>query len=107
MDGDHTRHKRSPAELRRSERILRADQIAFRDLTKADATAYCGCSEDAFDTWGQEGRGARPRYPALRAWIAMRLTGIWTRRLGYLPGRPRRTTLTQRWQSGGLNVRAG
>lgn len=50
VDGDHTRHKRSPAELRRSERILRADQIAFRGLTKADATGYCGCSEGAFDT---------------------------------------------------------
>ena len=47
--------KPSPAELRRSERILRADQIAPRGLTKADAAAYCGCSKDAFNTWIKKG----------------------------------------------------
>ncbi|MET4603262.1 hypothetical protein ABIB90_002740 [Bradyrhizobium sp. JR4.1] len=30
-------------------------QIAPRGLTKADAAAYCGCSEDAFDTWVKKG----------------------------------------------------
>ncbi|MEY9181935.1 hypothetical protein GA0061099_102021 [Bradyrhizobium yuanmingense] len=55
MDGDHQRDKPSPAELRRSERILRADQIAPRGLTKASAAAYCGCSKDAFNTWVKKG----------------------------------------------------
>lgn len=35
--------------------VLRADQIAPRGLTKTDAAAYCGCSEDAFDTWVKKG----------------------------------------------------
>lgn len=30
-------------------------QIPPRGLTKADAAAYCGCSEDAFDTWVKKG----------------------------------------------------
>ena len=55
MDGDRQRDKPSPAELRRSEQTLRADQIAPRGLTKADAAAYCGCSKDAFNTWIKKG----------------------------------------------------
>ncbi|WP_235884960.1 MULTISPECIES: hypothetical protein [Bradyrhizobium] len=63
MDGDHQRDNRSPAELRRSERIKRADQIEPRGFTKTDAAAYCGCSEDAFETWMK--KGGDPRHTAL------------------------------------------
>ncbi|MEX5286373.1 hypothetical protein QCO44_12240 [Selenomonas sputigena] len=35
--------------------MLLPDQIAPRGLTKTDAAAYCGCSEDAFDTWVKKG----------------------------------------------------
>ncbi|GLR89810.1 hypothetical protein GCM10007857_65240 [Bradyrhizobium iriomotense] len=68
MDGDNQRDKPSPAELGRSERILLANQIAPRGLTKADAAAYCGCSEGAFNTWmDTEGHsaGGDPRHAAL------------------------------------------
>lgn len=89
MDDDHQRDKPSPPELRRSERILRADQIAPRGLTKVNAAAYCGCSEDAFDTWVKKGLvpGA---IPALSVGIARRLTGILTELPVCLPGRPHR-----------------
>jgi hypothetical protein len=33
----------------------RPGQISPRGLTKADAAAYCGCSEDAFGTWVKKG----------------------------------------------------
>lgn len=35
--------------------MSRPNQITPRGLTKADAAAYCGCSEDAFDTWVKKG----------------------------------------------------
>ncbi len=33
----------------------RPGKLPPRCLTKADAAAYCGCSEDAFDTWVKKG----------------------------------------------------
>lgn len=60
--------KPSPAELRRSERILRADQIAPRGLTKHDAAAYCGCcTEGAFYDWIQKGIVPGP-IPGTQRW---------------------------------------
>lgn len=35
--------------------MLRPDQIVPRGLTKTDAAAYCGVSEDGFDLWVKKG----------------------------------------------------
>lgn len=68
-DGDqHRDGKPSPAEQRRSERIVRANLIEPRGLTKGDAAAYCGCrTEDAFDDWVRKGIVPEP-IPGTQRW---------------------------------------
>ncbi|SPP93189.1 protein of unknown function [Bradyrhizobium vignae] len=70
----------------------RQGQIPPRGLKKADAAAYCGCSEDAFD---------RGRSPALSVGTERRLIGISTGLLVCPKGR--RTRPTMRWRTGRLH----